>query len=168
MVCIVLIYLAEQFPNISIPYWMLEYMNAWYIILANLYVTLHFILFKIPKYINSAKPKYWNYLAFSIVISLVTISSHCFSIGFYITWNIMKLVMSHVIVNLFLTHHKYSSSNFDTTIDIRLYKFSPYITAPCGLQIARYNLAPLQWFSNDFLEWRSQEWKSLPKRPTSD
>ena len=55
----------------------------------------------------------------------------------------MKLVLSQVIVNLFLTHHKYSSSNFDTTIDI-IAKFSPYITAPCGLQIARYNLAPLQ------------------------
>ena len=142
--CIVLIFLAEQLPYTSIPYLILEYMNAWYDSLANLFVTLYLILLKIPKYLISdlpkhytcslnrkvssrVKPKYWNDLTLLIVISLVTIPSICFGIGLFVAWNSMKLFLSQFIVNLFLTHHKYNSLKFDTTFAIRLFKFSSYM-----------------------------------------
>ena len=112
--CIVLIFLAEQFPYTSIPYLILEYMNAWYSSLANLFVTLYLILLKIPKYLISdlpkhstcslyrkvssrVKPKYWNDLTLLIVISLVTIPSICFGIGLFVAWNSMKLVLSQIL-----------------------------------------------------------------------
>ena len=44
----------------------------------------------------------------------------------FVAWNSMKLVLSQFIVNLFLTHHKYNSLNFDT-FAIRLFKFSSYM-----------------------------------------
>ena len=142
--CIVLIFLAEQLPYTSIPYLILEYMSAWYNSLANLFVTLYLILSKISKYLISdlpkhsarslnrkvssrVKPKYWNDLTLLIVISLVAISSICFGIGLFVAWNSMKLVLSQFIVNLFLTHHKYNSLNFDTTFAFRLFKFSSYM-----------------------------------------
>ena len=105
-------------------------MNAWYSSLANLFVTLYLLLLKIPKYLISdlpkhstcsfnckvssrVKPKYWKDLTLLIVISLVTISSICFGIGLFVAWNSIKLVLSQFIVNLFLTHHKYNSLNFE-------------------------------------------------------
>ena len=123
-------------------------------------MTLYLILLKIPKYLindlpkhstcssnrkvsSRVKPKYWNDLTLLIVISLVTISPICFGIGLFIAWNSMKLVLSQFIVNLFLTHHKYNSLNFDTTFAIRLFKFSSYMKGTYRLQIAWYNLAPL-------------------------
>ena len=50
--CIVLIFLAEQFPYTSIPYLIMEYMNAWYDSLANSFVTLYFILITNTKILN--------------------------------------------------------------------------------------------------------------------
>ena len=105
-------------------------MNAWYSSLANLFVTLYFILLKIPKYLISGlpkhsmcslnhevsskvKPKYWKDLTLLIVISIATISSICFGAGLFVAWNSMKLVLSQFIVNLYL---KYNSLNFDTTL----------------------------------------------------
>ena len=142
--CIMLIILAGQFPYTSIPYLILEYMNAWYSSLANVFVILYLILLKIPKYLISALPKhstcslnrkvssgvkskYWNDLTLLIVISLVTIPSVSFVIGLFVAWNKMKLVLSQFIVNLFLTHHKYNSLNFDTKFAIRLFQFSSYM-----------------------------------------
>ena len=141
--CIVLIFLADQFPFTAIPYLILEYMNAWYSSLANLFVTLYLILLKIPKYLISdlpkystcslnrkvssrVKPKYWNDLTLLIVISLVAISSIWFGIGLFVAWNSIKLILSQFIANLSLTHHKYNSLNFDTTFAIGLCKFSSY------------------------------------------
>ena len=84
--CIVSIFLAEQFLYTSIPYLILEYMNAWYNSLASLFVTLYLILLEISKYLISdlrkhsmyslnrkvssrVKPKYWNGLTLLIVIT---------------------------------------------------------------------------------------------------
>ena len=143
--CIVLIFLAEQFPYTSIPYLILEYMNGWYSYLANLFVTLYLILLKIPKYLISDLPKhstcslnrkvssrvqlkYWNDLTLLKVISLVTISSICFGIGLFVAWNsisITRWMSTHLLLGYSSSHNTW--------------------TRPYRLQIAWYNLGLSAW-----------------------
>ena len=118
MTYIAFIFLAEQFRYTSIPYLILEYMNEWYNSLANLFVTLYLILLKIPKYLISDLPKHSTCNNF---IQLFRYWLVCRMEKY------LKLVLSPFIVNLFLTHHKYNSLNFDTTFDIMLIKFLLYI-----------------------------------------
>ena len=122
-------------------------MNAWYSSLANLFVTLYLILLTIQK-------KYWNDLTLLIVISLLTISSSCFGIGLFVAWNRMKLVLSQCIVNLFLTHHRYNSLNFDT-FDIRLFKFSSYMNRAVSSANSLMQSCPnARYTHDDVIKWK--------------
>ena len=62
--CIVLIFLAGQFPYTSNPYLILEYMNAWYNSLAHLFAICdlpkHSTCLLNRKVSSRVKPKYWN------------------------------------------------------------------------------------------------------------
>ena len=139
-----LVFWAEHLPYTSIPYLILEYINAKYNYLASLLVIRYFTLLKIPKYLmsdllrkstcslnrkvsSSVRPKYWNDFTLLIVMLFVTISFRFGGIGLFIVWNNMKFVLSLSIVNLFLMHHRYRSLNFDATSYISVFKFALHI-----------------------------------------
>ena len=119
----------EVLPYISMPYFILEKIKAWYNWRATLGVILFLMWLNIPKYFtsdlqssltwsfqcnvsSSVRPRYLNELILFIVINSTLISSKFLGISLLIVWKRIKFVFSALIVNLLLLHHFIKCLNF--------------------------------------------------------
>ena len=117
------IFFKEVFPYTSRPYFILEYINAWYSCRTVFSITLCRICLNIPKNFNRITFSTWAFhVSFSPIVNprYVTTSTCLMFIasvsvlwrfltnGLFRVWNKTKLFFSILIVNLFSIHQRHS------------------------------------------------------------
>ena len=141
------IFFKEVFPYTSRPYFILEYINAWYSCQTVFLVTLCRICLNIPKNFNRelhtfstwafhvsfssiVTPRYVTTSTRLMFIASVSISRRFLTNGLFGVWNKTKLVFSILIVNLFTIHQRHSFWNvIDTALTNVFRSFSHNINA---------------------------------------